>query len=47
MSCSTVKDAIRILKRVRQSGYRDVSIEDLDGNMVDVSEFEEPRAKAA
>jgi predicted nucleotidyltransferase len=47
VSCSTVKDAIRILQRFRQSGYRDVWFEDLNGNMVDESEFEEPPAKAA
>jgi hypothetical protein len=35
VSCSTVKDAIRILQRFRQSGYRDVWFEDLNGNMVD------------
>jgi predicted nucleotidyltransferase len=39
VSCSTVKDALKILKRFQESGYRNVWIEEMEGHIVDESEF--------
>jgi hypothetical protein len=43
ISCVTIKDALKILKRFQERGYREVRIVDVAGHIVDESKFLMPR----
>jgi hypothetical protein len=47
ISCLTIKDALKILKRFQERGYREVRIVGVAGHIVDESEFLMPEALMA